>query len=191
MNHRHGDRGTEAGRPRRRRQLRWNSDQRCAVAQLGAVGSEPTRRRYAGSRLTWQLLRRRVQTHKTTTELRSVHAVVQPALARGRRGTCKAQPTSAPGERSQASTRTALLQLPQQRRADATSEGFDTRHPHAHTYRCDNSLTALATAAHPAPNSCCTTPHAPAHWRSMRAAGAAAAAAIARTDTARRWRTWC
>jgi hypothetical protein len=72
MNHRHGHRGAEAGR-QRRRQLRWNSDQRCAV------GSEPTCRR--SSRLAWQRLRRKlmVHIHKTTTALRSVHAVVQPA----------------------------------------------------------------------------------------------------------------
>jgi hypothetical protein len=52
MNHRHGHRGGEAGRQRRRRQLRWNSDQRCAI------GSKRTRRRSSG--LTWQRLRRKL-----------------------------------------------------------------------------------------------------------------------------------
>jgi hypothetical protein len=107
LNHRHGHHGAEAGRQRRRRQRRWNSDQRYAV------GSERTRRRY--SRLTWQNLRRTymVHIHNITTALRSVHAVVQPIAPstrgwRGRRmarafqhGACNAQPTSAAGERSQ------------------------------------------------------------------------------------------
>jgi hypothetical protein len=72
-NRRLGHREAEAGRPRRRRQLRWSSHQRCAL------GSKCTRRR--SSRLAWQRLRRMLMVHirKTTAALRSVHAVVQPA----------------------------------------------------------------------------------------------------------------
>ena len=73
MNHRHGHRGAVAGRQRRRRQLRWDSDQGCAV--------DTERTRGWNSGLTWQRLRRKLMahTHKTASVLRMAQAVVQPA----------------------------------------------------------------------------------------------------------------
>jgi hypothetical protein len=72
MNRRHGRRGAVAGRQRRRRQLRWDSDQGCAV---------DTERTRGNSGLTWQRLRRKLmaRTHKTASVLRKAQAVVQPA----------------------------------------------------------------------------------------------------------------
>jgi hypothetical protein len=102
IKHRHGHRGAEAGCQCRRRQLRWNSHQRCGVGR-----SECTRRRC--SRLTRQRLRRKFHIHKTTAALRSVRVVVQPAHVACSQsphpqedGVARAQPSAA-SERSQVS----------------------------------------------------------------------------------------
>jgi hypothetical protein len=154
MNHRYGHRGAEAGR-QRRRQLRWNRDQRCAV------GSKRTRRR--NSRLTWQRLRRKlmVHIHTTTTAVTRSYSL-RMLQARNRRvhkrtgGVARAthsrrlQPVSAHKHRHthyMAVTPTATASRHHQRRVDArrplAQMGQQRFRRRRHPF-----LTALATASH-------------------------------------------